>query len=151
VRFTFDSTVLISRLIEETYPNYESVIPTDNTKVLTVRREDLIATIRRVALYSSAATHQIRLSVSASTVEVSAQDVDFGGEAKETLAGTFTGEPLEIGFNATYLVDILAHLDSGDVELKFSTPTRAAVITPAGDGGQEEDVLMLVMPVRLSS
>jgi DNA polymerase-3 subunit beta len=150
VRFSFESTVLVSRLIDETYPNYESVIPTDNTKTLSLRREDLIASIRRVALYSSATTHQIRLAISASGVEVSAQDVDFGGEAKETLPGLLTGEPIEIGFNATYLVDILTHLDGDEVHIKFSSPTRAAIVTPGAEGGRDGDVLMLVMPVRLT-
>ena len=150
VQFSFDGSTLVSRLIEETYPNYESVIPTENDKMLAVNREEMIASIRRVALYASATTHQIRLAVGEGTVELSAQDIDFGGEARETLAGSFTGGTLEIGFNATYLTDILAHLDGEQVRFKFSTPTRAAIVGPA-DTVEDEDVMMLVMPVRLNA
>jgi DNA polymerase-3 subunit beta len=137
-------------LIDESYPNYESVIPTDNTKKLEVGREDLIASIRRVALYASATTHQVRLQVSGPTLEVSAQDIDFGGEARETLPCTYSGEEIEIGFNSTYVIDLLSHLDSDAVAFHFSTPTRAAVVAPVIQA-DNEDVLMLVMPVRLAS
>lgn len=150
VRFTCESTTLVSRLIEETYPNYESVIPRDNDKLLQVSRDQLIASIRRVALYASATTHQVRLTTSPEAIEVSAQDVDFGGEAKESLKGEFSGAPLEIGFNSTYLLDILTHLDGEQVKLEFGGPTRAAIVGPA-DQPAQEDVVMLVMPVRLTS
>ncbi len=150
VRFAIGSTVLISRLIDESYPNYESVIPADNTKTLTVKRDDMVNSIRRVALYASATTHQVRFDIDQSALRVTAQDVDFGGEAKETIPCRYSAEPLEIGFNSTYLLDILSHLDSEEVDFRFSTPTRAGVVAPTGTSG-EEDIIMLVMPVRLSS
>jgi len=150
VQFSFGSTVLVSRLIDESYPNYESVIPSDNTKTLQVRREDLIDSIRRVALYASATTHQVRLQASGATLEVSAQDVDFGGEARETLPCEYSGDAIEIGFNSTYVIDLLSHLEGSDVAFRFSTPTRAAIVVPVGQT-DKEDVLMLVMPVRLTS
>jgi DNA polymerase-3 subunit beta len=150
VKFEFDKNIIVSRLIDETYPNYESVIPTENDKTMTVNREQLAATVRRVALYASATTHQIRLGVVKSGLTVSAQDVDFGGEAKENLECEYTSDSLDIGFNSTYLVDILSHLESEQVSFKFSSPTRAGIVSPAGDKG-DEDVLMLVMPVRLNT
>jgi DNA polymerase-3 subunit beta len=149
VRFAVGDTVLISRLIDETYPNYESVIPGDNTKVVTVGREGLISSIRRVALYASATTHQVRLQIGGESLDISAQDVDFGGEAAEKLACSYRGEPMEIGFNSVYMVDILSHLEGDQVEMRFSTPTKAGIIAPAGSGA-EENVIMLVMPVRLA-
>ena len=150
VRFNFGPSLLVSRLIDETYPNYESVIPTDNDKMLTVKREDTISSIRRVALYSSATTHQIRFDIDKSLLRITAQDIDFGGEAKETLACSYSGDALEIGFNSNYLLDILTHLDGEEVVFRFSAPTRAGVIAPVG-GTADEEVIMLVMPVRLSS
>lgn len=150
VKFTFDTSVLISRLIDETYPNYESVIPTDNTKVLTIHREQTIASIRRVALYASATTHQIKFDIGSQVLNVSAQDVDFGGAAKESLVCAFSGEKLEIGFNSGYVIDILTHLESEQVTFNFSTPTRAGIVAPVGSTEQEE-VMMLVMPVRLNN
>lgn len=149
IRFAFDTSVITSRLIDETYPNYESVIPTDNNKVLTLHRENFMAAIRRVSLYASATTHHIKLSLRKDELTVSAQDIDFGGEAKETLDCEYAADDLDIGFNSVYLIDILSHLDSEKVVCKFSSPTRAGIIAPVGDK-VSEDVLMLVMPVRLN-
>jgi len=150
VKFGFDSTVLVSRLIDETYPNYDSVIPRDNDKTMTVNRNAILASLRRVALYASATTHQVRFAADGSALTIMAQDIDFGGEAKETIECEYIGDRLEIGFNSNYIVDILSHLESDQASFKFSTPTRAGVIAPAAPH-QGEDVLMLVMPVRLNA
>ena len=151
VKFTFGSAVLVSRLIDETYPNYESVIPSENDKELTVNRDDIIGSIRRVALYANATTHQVKFDIGAQELKVSAQDIDFGGEARETVACTYSGGTLEIGFNSNYLIEVLSHLESEQVMLKFSSPTRAGIISPVAANGQEEEIIMLVMPVRLNN
>jgi DNA polymerase III subunit beta len=150
IRFSFDKSFLVSRLIDETYPNYESVIPTDNTKAMTVNREEMISSIRRVALYASATTHQVRFDIGSSALHITAQDIDFGGDAKEKIKCNFSDGTMEIGFNSTYLIDILTHLDGENVTFRFSTPTRAGLISPA-DQSEREAVIMLVMPVRLNS
>lgn len=149
VRFGFANSFLVSRLIDESYPNYESVIPLDNTNVMTVGRDAMMASIRRVALYASATTHQVRFDVGKEKVQIAAQDLDFGGEARETISCTYTDESLEIGFNSTYLIDILSHLESEKVAFKFSAPTRAGIVMPA-ESNDRDEVLMLVMPVRLN-
>ncbi len=150
IRFSFDSMQLISRLIDEKYPNYESVIPQDNDKTMTVNREATIAALRRVALYASATTHQVRLDIRENTLTISAQDIDFGGEARETLPCQYTQEPLEIGFNSGYVTDILTHLDSEKVDFRFSSPTRAGLVAPSQQK-EDEEIVMLVMPVRLAT
>lgn len=150
VRFSMDTVVVTSRLIDETYPNYESVIPTDNTKIMTINRDAMMQSLRRVALYASATTHQIRLAISGDALTISAQDMDYGGEAKETLPCEFTGDSVEIGFNATYMVDVLSHIDAEKAAFRFSSPTRAGIVTPS-NGNAGDDVLMLVMPVRLNN
>ena len=150
VQFTFGTTTLTSRVIEESYPNYESVIPLDNDKTLSVGRDLLLAAVRRVALYSSSATHQVRCSVRKNELRVMAEDIDFGGEAKEKVPCDYSGEELEIGFNSTYLVDILSHLDGDEAEFKLGTAVRAAIITPTQQR-PNENVLMLVMPMRLNT
>jgi DNA polymerase III subunit beta len=150
VKFDFDKTVLVSRLIDETYPNYESVIPTENERLLTVNREQMVTAVRRVSLYASATTHQVKLSLRKNLLTISAQDVDFGGEAKEILDAEYVSDDLDIGFNSQYVVDILTHLDAEQVTFKFSSPTRAGIVSPAGEK-TDEDVLMLVMPVRLNN
>jgi len=150
VKFTLGDVTLTSRLIEEKYPNYESVIPLDNEKKLVVNKNELLASVKRTAFYASSTTHQVRLSLKKNSVTVSAEDVDFGSEANEVLACEYTQEPMEIGFNATYLVDILSHIDTDDVAMNFSTPTRAGIIKPTTQQNNE-NILMLVMPVRLNS
>jgi DNA polymerase-3 subunit beta len=153
VRFTFDGSILYTRLIEEAYPNYESVIPKDNDKLMTVKRDDLVSALRRVSLYASAVSRQVRLEVGSASLVVAAQDADFGGEASEQLACTYSGDSLLIGFNATYLMDILTHLESEQVVFRFSTATRAGIVSPAdkADSAGRDNVIMLVMPVRLSN
>lgn len=148
--FSFGGTVVMSRLIEEKYPNYESVIPQDNDKELVVSKDEMLAAVRRISLYASSTTHQVRFSLKKNSVAISAEDIDFGSEANETLNCEYTADPMEIGFNANYMIDILSHLDTNDVAFLFSTPTRAGIIKPAQqrDG---EDLLMLVMPVRLNA
>lgn len=148
--FSFGDTVLVSRLIAERYPNYESVIPADNDKKLVVNRSDMLSAVRRVALYSSSTTHQIRFSLKKNSVTVSAEDVDFGNQASEVLVCEYADDPMEIGFNATYMGDILMHIDTDEVVFLFSTPTRAGVVKP-GKQRDGEDLLMLVMPVRLNA
>ena len=150
IRFSFDKSFLVSRLIDETYPNYESVIPTDNTKSMTVNREEMVSSIRRVALYASATTHQVRFDISSDSLQVTAQDIDFGGDAREKIKCSYSDGTMEIGFNSTYLIDILTHLDGENVTFKFSTPTRAGLISPAEQSAREA-VIMLVMPVRLNT
>ena len=150
VMFTLGNITLVSRLIEEKYPNYESVIPADNDKQLVVNKNNILASVRRAALYASSTTHQVRFSLKKNTLTVSAEDIDFGSEAKETLTCEYSSEPLDIGFNATYIEGILSQIDTEEATIKLSTPTRASIISPSAqlDG---ENLLMLVMPVRLNA
>lgn len=150
IQFSIGSVTLISRMIEEKYPNYESVIPIDNDKKLIVDKDQLIASVRRTALYASSTTHQVRFSLKKGSMTVSAEDIDFGSEAKETLACDYTSDPMEIGFNASYIVDILSHIDTNEALIMLSTPTRACIIKPT-EQHAAENLLMLVMPVRLNT
>jgi len=150
--FEFGNVSLICRLIDGRYPNYEAVIPADNPNVLTVNRTAFLNSVRRVSLYSSKTTHQVRLGITGSELEISAEDPDFSNEAKERLSCQFEGEDMDIGFNARFLTEILANLDSDEVNLHMSTPNRAGIVTPIVNGSnKDEDVLMLVMPVMLNN
>ena len=110
----------------------------------------LISSIRRVSLYASATTHQVKFDVNKTDVSISAQDVDFGGEARESIDCDYKGEKLEIGFNSSYVLDMLTHLESDRIQFRFSSPTRAGIISPEKTS-EDEDITMLVMPVRLTS
>jgi DNA polymerase III subunit beta len=148
--FEFGSVSIICRLIDGRYPNFEAVIPHDNPNVLTIDRASFLNSVRRVSLYSSKTTHQIRLGITGSELNISAEDPDFSNEAKERLSCQYSGEDMSIGFNAQFLTEVLANLDSNEINLQMSTPNRAGIIKPM-DEDKDEDVLMLVMPVMLNN
>jgi DNA polymerase-3 subunit beta len=150
VLFNFGETQMISRVIDEKYPNYESVIPSDNNLTLLVNKSELLSSVKRTSFYASTTTHQVRFSINKNVLSISAEDIDFGSEAKETMACEFSGDALEIGFNANYVVDMLSHLEDEEIEFLLSTPSRAVMIKPKNQS-EKEELLMLVMPVRLSS
>ncbi len=148
--FTQSGVTLISRIIEEKYPNYESVIPLDNEKTLTIDKNELLASVRRTSLYASSTTHQVRFTLKKNSVIISAEDIDFGSEAKETIKADYSADPMEIGFNSAYVIDILSHIESNEIMMLFSSATRASIIKPVTQRNGE-NVLMLVMPVRLNT
>ena len=150
VGFDFGETQVVGRLIEEQYPNYEAVIPVENEKRLTVGREAMLAAVRRVALYSSSMTHQIRLALESDALTVSAEDIERASEAKERVLCDYDAEPMEIGFNSQYLQEVLSNVDGEDVVFEFSSPNRAGVVSPS-EGAEGEDLLMLIMPVMLNT
>ena len=148
--FILDKTTLYSRLVEGEYPDYERVIPRDNDKKLTVNKSLLIDSVKRVSLFSSALTHQIRLAISSGKLVVGSEDTDIGGEAREELTVEYAEDEMEIGYNAQYVQDILRHVDSEDVVLHLKSPVRATLITPV-EQEEDEAFLMLIMPIKLSS
>jgi DNA polymerase III subunit beta len=147
--FTLNSSVIYSKLINGTYPSYERVIPADNDKKLQVNRELLISTLRRVSIFSSSLTHQVRLILSPAEMTIHSEDIEFGAEAKETIPASFNGDFLQIGYNSNYLIDVLRHVDSDDVIFELKDSTSAAIIYPPT---QEDDefLTMLLMPIRIS-
>lgn len=148
--FKSGNTIVITRLINEQYPNYESVIPKDNDKFLTINKEQMLATVRRVSIFSSSTTRQIRLQLSSNKLTIRAEDLDLSSEAKETITCEYSSDEMEIGFNAKYLGDVLSNIDDDEVTFEFSTPNRAGIVKPS-DEDETEDILMLVMPVMLNS
>ena len=150
VDFNFGDSRVVARLIDESYPNYEAVIPLDNDRRLVADRTALLAAVKRVGLYSSTMTHQIRLSLSEGEIEVSAEDLERSSEAHEKLRCEYDSEPMVIGFNASYLTEVLSNLDANEVVFDFSSPNRAGVVTPL-DQADDEEMLMLIMPVMLNT
>lgn len=140
---------LTTRLIDERYPDYEKVIPVDNPNRLVMDRLELLRAVRRLSAYANAGTHQLALHLSGSQVELRAEDLDFSREAVETLACQYDGEDLTIGFNARFLSEVLSQSEGDEVVVSMSRPGRAALFTPTQQQ-DDEDVLMLVMPVMLT-
>lgn len=150
VEIDFDDSRVLARLIDESYPNYEAVIPLDNDRRMSVDRDSMLAAVKRVGLYSSSMTNQIRLSVQPDKVEISAEDIERSSEAHETVTCDYESEPMMIGFNSAYLTEVLGNIDASDVVFEFSSPNRAGVVTPAEQADGEE-ILMLIMPVMLNT
>ena len=149
-RFKSENTIVITRLINEQYPNYDSVIPRDNNKFLTISKEQMLSTVRRVAIFSSSTTRQIRLELATDKLTIRAEDLDMSSEAKETIACEYSNDELEIGFNAKYLGDVLSNIDDDEVSFEFSSPNRAGIVRPS-EKSDHEEILMVVMPVMLNN
>lgn len=148
--FKFGNIRMICRLIDERFPDYENVIPTDNENIMSIDRMELLSSLRRIAIYANKTTHQVRLKITGSELQISAEDLDFANEANERLSCEHNGEDLEIGFNAKFLIEMLNNIDSKEIEMLLSAPNRAGLIVPK-DQGDSEDILMLVMPVMLNN
>lgn len=140
-------TSVFTRLIEGPYPNYDQVIPRDNDRIAIVDKGALTGALRRMAIVASDQTHRIRMSLNAGSVKFSVQTPDLG-EAQDELPVRYTGDPLDIGFNAAYLLEILRYMPTDDVKLTFKAPERAATIEPEG-WSDPAKYLCLVMPLRL--
>ena len=139
---------LVCRLFDGRYPNYNSVIPQNNPHKLTVDRAALISTLRRVAIFSSQAS-LIKLHLEENKVVISAQDTDFSTSAEESMACSYNGASMNIGFRASFLIDILNNIHGQDVVIELADPSRAGVIVPAEQVGKQE-LLMLLMPMMLT-
>lgn len=149
--FTLSNYKLICRLVEGNYPSYNSVIPKNNPNKLTIDRVEFYNTVRRVSVFSNAASNLIRLKLTENQLVVSAQDIDFSISAVERLNCQYEGEDMEIGFKSTFLQEILSNLSESEVRVELSDPTRAGLLLPAEGESEEEDVLMLLMPMMINA
>lgn len=149
--FAFNNVSLICRLIDGKYPNYEAVIPNENPNKLTIDRGSFLSSIKRVAIFSNKSTHQVRLKIAGSQLQISAEDLDFSNEAVERLTCQYEGEDMEIGFNSKFIMEMLNNIESENINLEMSAPNRAGILSPADKNAAEEDILMLVMPIMLNN
>jgi len=149
--FTLSNYKLICRLVEGNYPSYNSVIPQNNPNKLVIDRVEFYNTIRRVSVFSNQASNLVRLKLTENQLVVSAQDIDFSISAVERLNCQYEGEDMEIGFKSTFLQEILSNLSATDVKLELSDPTRAGLLLPAENENEDENVLMLLMPMMINA
>ena len=140
---------MVCRLIEGRYPNYNSVIPQDNPFKVTIDRVSFLNALKRVSVFSNPASSLVKLQLKESEMVVSAQDIDFSTSAEEKIVCQFDGTELNIGFKATYLIEILSNINSEEVILELADPSRAGLIVPA-ENEENEDQLMLLMPMMLN-
>jgi DNA polymerase-3 subunit beta len=151
VQFSFEDNLVICRLIDGKYPNFEAVIPKENPNVMSINRVQLLNTVKRVSIFSNKTTHQIRLRIAGAELHISAEDIDYSNKAEERLTCSFQGDDMQIGFNARFLTEMLSNLSSDEIQLELSLPNRAGIITPVDGLDEGEQVTMLVMPVMLNN
>ncbi|PHS61910.1 MAG: DNA polymerase III subunit beta [Flavobacterium sp.] len=150
-KFSFDNTEMICRLIDGKYPNYEAVIPKENPNKLSIDRNQFLNSVRRISIFSNKTTHQIRLKIAGSELNISAEDIDYSNKAEERLTCDYQGDDMQIGFNSRFLTEMLNNLSSDEVSLEMSLPNRAGILTPVDGLDEGERITMLVMPVMLNS
>jgi DNA polymerase-3 subunit beta len=146
VQFVIGATKIVAGLIAENYPNYEAVIPLENDKQLIINRANMLGAVKRVARFSSRG--DVRFQIEPKEIRISAENADEGSAAEESLPCDFKNENLLIGFNAKFIEDALSHVEAEEVKFELSSPTRATIIKPHGD--EKNNLLMLVMPVRIN-
>lgn len=143
------TTQMSCRLIDARFPDYKVVIPADNPYKLIVSKPQFQSALRRVSVFSNKSTNQVALNISGSELQLAAQDIDFSFEGNERMKCQYDGEDLTIAFNARFLIEMLNAADGDEVRIELSTPTKAGILRPT-DGDENEDLLMLVMPLMLN-
>jgi DNA polymerase III subunit beta len=136
------------RLIDARFPDYRAVIPADNPYKLSVNRADFVSALRRVSIFANKTTNQVVLDINGNSLQLSAQDIDFSYEGKETLSCQYSGEDMKIAFNAKLMVEMVNNMDGAELQVELSTPTRAGIFRPM-EKAENEDVLMLLMPLMV--
>lgn len=144
-----ESARLICRLVEGRYPNYNSVIPSNNPYRVTVDRLTLLSALKRVLIFSNQSSALIKLHMEDNQLVVSGQDIDYSTSAEEHVPCEYADNPMNIGFKGTFLIDILNNITGENVVIELADPSRAGVIVPA-EQEENEDLLMLLMPMMLN-
>lgn len=146
-KFTYENNTWICRLIDLKYPNYSAVIPKENPNQLTINRSLLLNSIKRAAIMSNKSTSQVRFKLTENTLHLHAEDTEFANKADMQIPCNYTGEDLNIGFSSKFLTEMLTVLNSEDVVLKMSLPNRPGILEPVDGLEDQENLLMLSMPV----
>jgi DNA polymerase-3 subunit beta len=148
IQCTYNNTTITSRLIDDTFPNYESVIPTENEKLLKVEKSPLLGSIKRCIIMSDQVTNKTSMVINEAELKVKASNNEFGTDSEEVIDCNFTdNEEFEIAFNGKYLLDAVQQFECDEILFNFSTPLKASILRPT-EPNEDEDMIMLVMPVR---
>ncbi len=148
--FSFGSIQMICRLIDERYPDFNNAIPAQNPNVMSIARQEFLNALKRISIFANKTSNQIRLKIEDDSLVLSAEDLDYSNEANEKLVCDYDGEPIEIGFNAKFMAEMVGNLSCKAINLEMSAPNRAGLIIPK-DQAENEDLMMLIMPVMLNN
>ena len=147
IRYT--DGMLKCRLIEGRYPNYNSVIPNNNTNCVTIDRKSLMGALKRVLPFASESSQLVRFHIEKGLLRLTAEDIDFATSAKESIVCEYGGVKMDIGFKGSAIYEILNSLSSDEVTIQLADPSRAGVIVPTAQP-ENQDILMLIMPMLLN-
>lgn len=147
--FRLDETFVYSKIIEGQYPKYENVIPIDNDKKMIVNKEELSAAVKRVAIFSNSFTHQIKFMIENNVLKISSEDIEYGGEGNEEITIKYEADTIEIGYNGLYILDLVRNIDTDEVMFTLKDSVSAAIVSPTIQK-EDEDFMMLIMPIRLN-
>lgn len=157
LKFDYGDLIFITNVITDSFPPYESVIPSDNHVTMFVNRDDMIAAVRRILLFANTRTRQIVMSITSDRVVVKAEDMEVDSRGEEVIVCECNHAPLDVCFNGSYLLDSLHNIDDAPegeetlVTFAFSDPDKAVLLFPKNDSRSDyKHLLMLLMPVRLS-
>ncbi len=151
VVFNIGSYMMVCRLIEGNYPNYNAVIPANNPNKVIVDRTEFLNAIKRVAVCSNQATNLIKLDISNNLISLTAQDLDYSYSAHESLPCSYEGDTISIGFKSTFLVEILANIETPSVLVELADSTRSGVFKPIHDDKQNSSLLIILMPMLINA
>ena len=141
---------IITRIIKEKFPDFNSVIPENNTKKATIIKEKLILSLKRVSIFSNRTTKQIIINFDKKGSLVSAQDPETATSGKEYFEAKYEGDPLTISYNAKYLIEVLQHIDNKEIIFYLNSPLSATIINPKTEESTEKNTNLL-MPLRLNN
>jgi len=145
---TSNNIYLSCRLIEGRFPDYRAVIPADNPYKMIVNRVEFISALKRLIIFANKTTNQVVLDINGNSLQMNAQDIDFSFEGKEVLSCQYSGEDMQIAFNAKLMIEMVNNLQGDEVELNLSTPTRAGIFRPVVKA-ENEELMMLLMPLMI--
>jgi len=145
--FKFDDTTAICCLVVGKYPAYATIIPKNNSNILTVPRQQLLNMVRRIAVCSPKASNHIKFMLTPGSLEVSAQDLGYEIEAHDKLECDYQGDDLAIGFKSTHIIEILSNMECETIVMKFADKRRSALILPADE--DKANVFGIVMPIMV--
>ena len=148
--FNFSNFKLVCRLIDGKYPNYDAVIPKENPNVLEVDRSQFLQAAKRSSIFSNKSTNQVKLEIKGNKLVIKAEDIDFNNKSEETLDCNYNGSDISIAFNSKFIVEMLSNLSSDSIKLELSSPSRAGIISPSLSNDDNENIIMLVMPIMLN-
>ena len=132
------------------FPNYGAVIPKENPNVLIVDRTRLLSTVKLVSIFANRETHQVKFAMDGNILKVSAEDTDYSNSGNERLDCEYSGDKMEIGFNSRFLIEMLSSIQSEQVQIAMSLPSKGGILTPVSGLDEGESVLMLVMPLLIN-